>query len=132
MSPSELPLWMSVEPKQFFTQLMLVQPTRGTLLKARLSPTPKRPGGLSLLLEAVSAWEGRPLCAVIDADAEDVQRHPEAWARLVGEAKDSTHVSVEWSHPATWKGARPRFFEGMGDFSAARKLLGRTVLGELP
>jgi hypothetical protein len=130
MSPS--PLWMTIEPTLAFTQLLLVQPQVGTLLKARLSPTPARPGGLSLLLEALSAWEGKALSAVIDADAEDVERHPEAWARLVGEARDSRNVVVEWSHPAQWNGARPRFFEGMGDFSSARKLLGRNVLGVLP
>lgn len=130
MSPS--PLWMAIEPRLAFTQLLLVQPSMGTLLKARLSPTPARPGGLSLLLEALSAWQGKPLSAVIDADAEDVERHPEAWARLVGEARDSKHVVVEWSHPALWNGARPRFFEGMGDFSSARKLLGRHALGVLP
>lgn len=129
MSPS--PLWMTVEPTLSFTQLLLAQPGMGTLLKARLSPMPARPGGLALLLEALSAWEGKPLFAVIDADAQDVERHPEAWARLVGEAQ-SAQVTVEWSHPATWKGARPRFFEGMGNFSSARKLLGRSVLGVLP
>jgi hypothetical protein len=131
MSSLELPLWMSVEPKLSFTQLLLAQPGTGALLKARLSPTPARAGGLALLLEALSAWEGRPVFAVVDADAEDVQRHPEAWARLVGEASNSAHVTVEWSHPATWKAARPRFFEGMGNFASARKMLGRTALGEL-
>lgn len=131
MSPS-LPLWMTIEPTLTFSQLLLAKPGVGTLLKARLSPTPARPGGLSQLLEALSAWEGLPLCAVVDADAEDIERHPGAWARLLGEARDSAHVSVEWSHPATSKAGRPRFFEGMGDFSSARKLLGRSVLGVLP
>lgn len=131
MSSLELPLWMSVEPKQYFTQLLLTEPGAGPRLKAQLSATPARAGGLAMLLEALSAWEGRPLFAVVDADAEDVQRHPETWARLVGEASNSAHVTVEWSHAATWKGARSRFFDGMGNFSSARKLLGRTALGEL-
>lgn len=129
---SSLPLWMTIEPTLTHTQLLLTQPGMGALLKARLSPTPARPGGVALLLEALSAWEGKPLSAVIDADAEDVQRHPEAWALLLGEAKDSTNITVEWSHPTTWKATRPRFFEDMGDFTSARRLLGRSVLGVLP
>lgn len=132
MSTSSLPLWMTIEPSLTHTQLLLVQPAVGTLLKARLSPTPARPGGLVAVLEALSAWEGKPLSAVIDADAEDVQRHPEAWARLVGEARSSPHVTVEWSAPPQWKGGRQRFFEGMGDYASARRLLGRNVLGVLP
>lgn len=124
---SSSPMWMTVEPKLGFTQLLLVSPGPGTLLKARLAPTPRRPGGLSALLEALATWQGQNLTAVVDADAEDVERHPEAWARLVGEARGLAHVNVEWSSPATWP--RRRFFEGMGDFSSARRLLGRSALG---
>jgi hypothetical protein len=123
-------LWMTVEPKLGCTQLMLTSPGPGTLLKARLSPTPRRPGGLSMLLEALAAWEGSSLTAVVDADAEDVQRHPDAWARLVGETRGLAHVTVEWSSPASWP--RQRFFEGMGDFSSARRLLSRNILGVTP
>lgn len=93
---------------------------------------PRRPGGLSALLEALATWQGQNLSAVIDADAEDVERHPEAWARLVGEAHGLAHVSVEWSSPALAPWKRARFFEGMGDFSSARRLLGRNALGVVP
>ena len=92
---------------------------------------PRRLASVSLCQLPLSGLV-QPLSAVIDADAEEVQRHPERWARLLSEAKDSANITVEWSHPATWKGARPRFFEGMGDFTSARKLLGRSVLGVLP
>ena len=106
-----------------------MSPGPGTLLKARLAPTPMRPGGLSLLLEALAAWQGQNLTAVVDADAEDVERRPEVWARLVGEARGLAHVNVEWSSPALAPWKRTRFFEGMGDFRSSRRLLGRNALG---
>ena len=78
---SRSPLWLSIEPRFGFTQLALCGPAAGTQLRAKLSPTPALPGALGLLLDGLVAWEGRPLFAVLDADAEDVQRRPET-ARL--------------------------------------------------
>lgn len=122
-------LWMSVEPRASFTQLLLTSPRAGPLLKARLAPTPRLPGGLSLLLEALAVWQGQNLTAVIDAEAEDVRLRPDVWARLVGEARGIAHVEVEWSSPAA---PRARFFEGSGDFTPSRRLLGRNILGVVP
>jgi hypothetical protein len=90
------PLWLSLKPQQTELQLSLSRPTSGPLLRARLPLSPAQPQALTLLLEALVAWFGLPLCAVLDADAEDVRRRPEFWARFHAEV-DSPHISVEWT-----------------------------------
>jgi hypothetical protein len=98
----------------------------GAALRARLPLIPAQPRALSNLLEAVVAWYGRPLCAVLDADAADVRRHGDRWARLLGEL-DSAQINVEWAaRPAP---GRDRFLGQMGDFRSSRSLTARTATG---
>jgi hypothetical protein len=123
------PLWMSIEPRPAETRLMLTRCPEGTALRARLPVLPVQPCGLTLLLRGLSAWYGEPLCAVLDADAVDVARHPERWARLVGELDDES-VRVEWvacSRPAS---ERDRFLGALGDFRSARRLITLAVTGQ--
>ena len=127
MSPS--PLWLSIEPRLGFTQLVLCGSGVGTQLRARLAPTPSQAGALGLLLEGLVAWEGRPLFAVLDADAEDVRRRPETWARLTAEVGQRPDIAVEWCSPPAARLARSAFFDELGDFSSARKLLTNAALG---
>jgi hypothetical protein len=127
---SSPPLWLSMEPMSAYTQLLLSQTGAGTMLKARLAPAPARPGGVAMLLEALSAWQGAPLCAVLDVDAEEVRRARERWARMLGEASQSPHIRVEWTALGDGEPSRGRFFEGMGDFSSARRLLVRGATGQ--
>lgn len=121
MSP--LPLWLSIQPRLGYTQLLLTQSGSGTLLKARLAPEPMHPGALSKFLESLADWHGRPLFAVLDADAEEVVRSPERWARMTGEATQSPSITIEWSAPRSTRLGRERFFEMGGDFASARRLL---------
>jgi hypothetical protein len=126
MSPP--PLWMSIEPEFGYTQLLLSHPGVGTLLQARLSPQPAQPGGVSMLLEALSAWEGKPLYAVLDADAEDVQAHPERWSRFMGEAGQSPRITIEWNCPPGARLSRSKFFKG--DFTSAKRLIKYAATGQ--
>jgi hypothetical protein len=123
------PLWLTLEPEFGFTRILLSQSGVGTLLKARLSPRPAQPGSLAMLLEALSAWQGMPLFAVLDADAEGVSQEPERWARMVGEATGRSAIHVEWSCPPPSRLHRDRALE-LGDFSSARRLLVHTVTGQ--
>lgn len=90
------PLWLSLEPHQQELRLSLCAGSSVPLLRARLPLALAQPQALTLLLEALVAWFGRPLCAVLDADAEDVRLRPEFWARLQAES-DSPHISFEWT-----------------------------------
>jgi hypothetical protein len=122
-------LWLSIEPTIPFTRLLLSQPSVGTALKARLSPSPAHPRAVAMLLEALAAWYGLPLCAVLDADGEDVQRHPERWARFLGDI-DSPQISVEWMCTSEHVHQRDRFLGPMGDFQHARRLLTFAATGQ--
>lgn len=113
------PLWMALQAQQTEIELLLSEPERGTLLKARF-PHPRRAEGLRLLLEALVAWHGRPIVAALDADAEEVQRQKARWAVLLGDL-DGLDVSVRWVQTA--RPGRDRFFDGVGDFASARKLI---------
>jgi hypothetical protein len=81
--------------------------------------------------EALSGGYGLPLHAVPDADASDVRLQPERWARLVGDIR-SLEVSVIWATRAVRRefGRRRRFFDSMGGFGSARKLLIFTATGQ--
>lgn len=122
------PLWMSIEPLTAEVRLMLSDPTAGTTLKARLPAPPAHPRALAMLLEALSAWYRLPLQAVLDADAPDVQRHPERWAHLLGDLP-GLDIHVEWVARLDAR-RRDRFLGPMGDFSSARRLVTRAATGQ--
>lgn len=122
------PLWMSIEPRGHETRLMLSLPGQRPALRARLSSCPSHPRALISFLESMSLWHGRPLHAVIDADAEDVRRDPEKWAVLLGDAPELA-VRVEWlSVPAT-RASRDRFLGTLGDFRSGESLLAFAATG---
>ena len=118
---------MSIEPKTGEVRLMLTEPAAGTSLKARLPP-PAHPRALPMLLEALSAWYRLPLRAALDADAQDVQRHPERWALWLGDLT-GLEVTVEWIGGRAKK-RRDKFLEAMGDFSSARKVVNFAATGQ--
>lgn len=125
---SSLPLWLSIEPEGSEVRLLLSEPSAGTALKARHPPQPADGRALMMLLEALSLWYGLPLHAVLDADAEDVRRHPDRWSLLLGDAPERS-VRVEWvAVPPCRK--HDRFLEGMGDFASGRKLTSFAATGQ--
>jgi hypothetical protein len=101
---SQSPLWMSIEPMIVETRLMLSVPGVGTALRARL-----------------------PLL-VVDAEAEDVCRHPERWSLLLGEL-DGEQIRVEWVWSSS-RSARDRFLGAVGDFHRARRLITFAATGQ--
>lgn len=121
------PLWMSIEPRTQEIRLMLSEPERGTVLKARLRTPPSHPRALGMLLEALSAWYRLPLHAVIDADSPDVQRWPELWAQLAGETPE-LDIHVEWvARPVA--GRRDKFLAPLGEFTTGRRLINHAATG---
>jgi hypothetical protein len=123
------PLWMSIDPDHDETRLMLTEARVGAALRARLPPVPRQPRALAQLLEALSAWYGMPLTAVIDAGAEGALHHPQRWAQLLGEI-DGEQVRVEWVVVPTRAERRDRFLGELGDFSAAKRLLAFAATGQ--
>jgi hypothetical protein len=119
------PVWVALEPDTSETRLLLSESGRGVKLKARLPLWPAHESALVLLLEALSQWYGRSLNAVIDADAEDVRRHPERWARVLGEPP--AHVGVRWVGIGSRR--RDDFLAPMGDFATAQRLLSWAATG---
>jgi hypothetical protein len=115
-------LWMTIEPGHDETLLMLTAAARGPVLRARLPPVPRQAGSLRALLEALSAWFGEPLTAVVDADAQASALHPHRWSQLLGEI-DSELVKVEWVVVPT--AAERDLFLGeiSGDSQTARRRL---------
>jgi hypothetical protein len=125
---SQSPLWMSIEPMIVETRLMLSVPRVGTALRARLPLLPRQPQALSMLLQALSAWYGEAIFAVVDAEAEDAWRHPERWSRLLGEL-DGEQIRVEWVWPSS-RSARDRFLGAVRDFHRARRLITFAATGQ--
>lgn len=120
-------MWMSIEPKTWETQVMLTKAEVGTLMRARFPLVPVRPEGLGLFLQGVAAWHGEPFCAVLDVDSAEVYKHPERWARLIGDLDDA-YVKVQWtSYTARLKD--DPLNGTVGDFRRARRLLSHAATG---
>jgi hypothetical protein len=123
-------LWMAIEPRSSEVRLLLSEPSVGTVLKAKLRP-PQHTRALPLMLEALSAWYRMPLHAVLDADGEDVRRHPERWAVMVGDLP-ALDVTVEWAtHPkSVERRRRSRFLDELGSFDSGRRLISFAATGQ--
>jgi hypothetical protein len=120
---------LSIEPGLAETRMMLSRPSCGAVLRARLPTPPAQPAALGLFLQGLAAWLGQGFCAVLDAESEDVRRHPERWARLLGDV-DSQVFHVEWvAHTAT-RVRRDRFLDGVGDFRRGRRLITFAATGQ--
>ncbi len=119
-------LWVSIEPGEDETRVMVTSARTGAALRARLPPMPCQPQALLLLLQGLSAWFGEPLTAVVAADKEDVLVHPERWAQLLGEI-DSEQARIEWVVVPPVE--RDRFLGELGDFKSAKRLIVFTATG---
>lgn len=123
------PLWMSIDPDYNETRLMLTEARVGAALRARLPSVPRQPRALAQLLEALAAWYGTPLTAVIDAGAQGALHHPQRWAQLLGEI-DGEQIRVEWVVVPARAERRDRFLGELGDFAAAKRLLTFAATGQ--
>ena len=122
-------VWLSIEPSERWTKLMLCESLVGPSLKALLPPIPAETEAMAMFLEAMCAWYGRPLCAVLDADVPDFHRRVERWADYL-EVIDNPNIKVEWISPSSVSPERGRFFAQMGDFRRARRLIGLAASGQ--
>ena len=120
-------LWMSIEPEYPETRIMLTMGGAGTQMRARLPLLPSRPEALGMFLQAIGLWYGQSFCAVLDADCGEVSKHPERWARLLGDLDDA-YVTVQWgSYGGTFQ--RDPLVGQLGDFRRARRLLTHSATG---
>ena len=123
-----LPLWMTIEPQGEYLKMMLSGRT-GPQLKARLPGEPQRPGALARFLESMSDWYGRPLCAVVDAQKLD-ELHAQTWTQHLGDL-DSARIQVEWVSVRRPRRRDP-YFQDMGDFRRAQRLVHLAAQGDEP
>lgn len=120
-------LWMAIVPDVVEVRLMLTQAHVGTQLRARL-PMPHSPRALAMLLEALAAWYGQPFTAVLDAESQEVERHPERWAQLLSGLAER-QITVEWIGHAS-PDERERFFAPLGNFRQAKRVLSIAATGQ--
>lgn len=120
-------LWMSLEPVGKQLHVSMSKGLFGNVLRARLPLTPEQPRAMRLMLEGLVDWFGQPLCAVLDADAEDVRRRPEAWGHLL--ELDDTRVRVEWVTLPVRYHQRDQFLGQVGRERRARSLISFAAAG---
>jgi hypothetical protein len=120
-------LWMAIQPDVVEVRLMLTEAQVGTQLRARL-PIPHSPRALAMLLESLAAWYGQPFTAALDAESQEVERHPERWAQLLS-GLDERQIVVEWIGHAQ-KDERERFFRPLGDFRRAKRVVSIAATGQ--
>ena len=108
-------LWMAIEPRETEMRLQMTEAGHGPVLRARMPLIQAHPQALARLLPALSNWYGRPLTAVLDADAQDVGHRPTFYARMLGDL-DGERIRVQWSRPIRRTLRRDRYLGGLGEF----------------
>ena len=100
-------------------KVLVVDPQRGDLLKARLPLTAQHPRALLTLLEGVALWRGQPLQVVVSAASADDGRPCWCGSGLFGDElwpAESQLVHYEVGGRAR----RPGRLVGLGDFRSLR------------
>ncbi len=116
-------IWMGIAPNATSTRVIAMAGAHDTFLKARLLRSPAHPRAMSLLLEAIALWQGRPIRAALCADAKcggsDSSLFQETFTD--GGAPLYTLDWIPALAPARRAGRRD--ITGMGNFNDLRQLL---------
>jgi hypothetical protein len=115
-------LWLSLEPCRQEVRLSLSTSMSGPVMRGIFPLPPAQSQAVPLLLESLTGWFGRPLCAALDADAEDVRRRPEFWTHCLG-GLEEPRFRVEWVTLPTRQSGRERFLGEVGAFTRAHRLV---------
>jgi hypothetical protein len=100
-------------------RVLVSDPQRGDLLKARLPPGAQHPRALLTLLEGVALWRGQPLQVVVFAASAEDGRPCFCDSGLFGDElwpAESQLVRYEVGS----RDRRPRRLVGLGDFRSLR------------
>jgi hypothetical protein len=114
-------IWVGIDPRPPIARILAMAGPQETLLKARLSSTPKHPRDVATFLEALALWQGAPVRAALAVGDE------EPWCdmeRYVGFA-DFGETPL-YSLDVVSRLRRPRRRDGLGglgDFRDMRQLL---------
>lgn len=115
-------LWLSLEPQAQQVRLSLSTSMSGPAMRAVLPLPPAQPRAVPLFLESLVEWYGQPLCAVLDADAEDVRRRPAFWTQCLG-ALDEPRFTVEWVMLPRRQSGADKFLSEVGTAGRSRRLV---------
>ena len=63
-------IWMAIAPTLEQTRILSTNGPHDTLLKARLSGSPKHPRAMLTLVEALALWQGKKVHAVLVVDGK--------------------------------------------------------------
>lgn len=112
--------WMgSVRVTTREVRVLVSDPQRGDLLKARLPPGAQHPRALLTLLEGMALWRGQPLRVVVSAASAEDGRPCFCGSGLFGDELwpgESPLVRYE----VGGRDPRPRRLVGLGDFRPLR------------
>lgn len=103
-------------------RLLMTDPERSEVLKARLPPHPSHPRALLTLLEGLALWTGAPVTAAISA-APSVD--PRFVASLCGDSWPASSALVQFEDADETVLRRRRTLVGVGDFRQLRLLHAR-------
>ena len=116
-------IWMGIAPNATSTRVLAMAGAHDTFLKARLLRSPAHPRAMSLLLEAIALWQGRPIRAALCADG----KHGGSDSSLFQETftdGGAPLYTLDWiPAPERVRRAARRDITGMGNFNDLRQIL---------
>jgi hypothetical protein len=119
-------IWVGIHPRPSGTRVLATTAgTEETLLKARLSTTPRHPRAVATLLEALALWQGQPVRAVVAVDGRGDGCGTSSCRQWFG-ADDETPLYT-LDVVAARRPRRRDGLSGLGDFRDLERLLVRAV-----
>lgn len=119
-------IWVGLWPSARTTQIVAMSGVSKTILKANLSLRPSNAQAVTTLLEAIAQWEGRPVRAVLVADASSTSSCPTTLYRDTFAVFGGRTYELEWVSRVP-VGRSKSVLGGMGSFRRLERLLLQTA-----
>jgi hypothetical protein len=116
-------IWMGIAPNATSTRVIAMAGAHDTFLKARLLRSPAHPRAMSLLLEAIALWQGRPIRAALCVGSKHGGSDSSLFQETFSDGGAPLYT-LDWiPAPEHARRAGRRDITGMGHFADLRRLL---------
>lgn len=120
-------IWLGLWPNSRATRVLAMRGASETILKGRLPLRPSSTRAVTALLEAIALWEGRPVRAVLVADASSTSSCPTTLYRDTFELYGARTALYEFEWVSHVAARRRDGLGGMGSFVDLERVLVHTV-----
>ena len=120
-------IWLGLWPNARATRILVMRGASETILKGQLPLRPSSVRAVTALFEAIALWEGRPVRAVLVADASSTSSCPTTLYRDTFQLYGERTALYEFEWVSHVPGRRRDGLGGMGSFVDLERVLLHSV-----